>query len=479
MAAENSSKLKAQWLKQSPAIIRKLFSFTFHLSPSAFLLLLFAFYLSPLSLSLVYAGPFDDFGVGSRDAAMGSAYTAIADDFSATYYNPGALSMVKEAHLGFGYIYTYPRLYLNSRKSRIENVNGVPFGFIVPLGGFFQKRAAIGFSGFTPGGLLIYDVAMPPLNQPDFALDRHRLRQQTMMFAASAQIFSFLSVGAGAQVLASIPSSVSMHLDALLLLNGQPTQGSPPSGYDYTVDVAYIITPIAGLMMKFAPWIRAGFAFRDSLDMKMKVKSFETASGLSAQPQTLDIEVSSHILYTPRQYVLGGAVDILPDLTVAFDLIRTDWSGFPNPSAHISLSSPDPQLNQSLPAVPQPPDPNFSDTLSQRFGIEYRFKPTPKIKTAVRAGYGFSPSPVPDQTGESNFLDSNRHTFSGGIGLALPAPWGLMAKPVEANFHLRYQLLEKRRVTKLGTVPADNPGQPVYTIDGNIFSGGLSLSLSF
>jgi long-chain fatty acid transport protein len=320
---------------------------------------------------------------------------------------------------------------------------------------------------------------MPPLNQPDFALDRHRLRQQILMFAASAQIFSFLSVGAGAQVQASIPSSVTMYLDAALLVSGQPAAGAPPSSYDFAVDVAYIITPIAGAMLKFSPWLRAGFAFRDSLDMKIKVTSSEIASGLSDSPQTLDILVESHLLYTPRQYVLGGAVDILPDLTAAFDLIRTDWSGFPNPSAHISLSSPDPQVDQNLPVVPQPPVPNFSDTLSQRFGIEYRSNLIPKIKTAVRAGYGFSPSPVPDQTKESNFLDSNRHTFSGGIGLALPVPWGLIAKPVEANFHLRYQLLEKRRVTKLASVPADNPGQPGYTIDGNIFSGGLSLSLSF
>jgi long-chain fatty acid transport protein len=438
---------------------------------------LFTFHLSPFT-SAVWAGPFDDFGVGSRDAAMGGAYTAIADDFSGAYYNPGALSLIKESSFGFGFTYTHPRLYLNSQESRIENVTGTPFGFIVPLRGIFKEKAAIGFSGFMLGSL-IYDVAMPPLNQPDFALDRHRLRQQILMFAASAQIFPFLSVGAGAQVQASIPSSVSMYLDAPFLLSGQPTPGAPPSGYDFGVDVAYIITPTAGLLIKFSPRFKIGFTFRDSLDMRIKLKSSEIASGLSASPQTLDIMVASHILYTPRQYVLGTAVDILPDLTAAFDLIRTDWSGFPNPSAHISLSSPDPVLNQVLPSVPPPPDPNFSDTLSQRFGIEYRLNLIPKIKTAIRAGYGWSPSPIPDQTGESNFLDSDRHTFSGGLGIAFPAPWSLVAKPIEANFHLRYQLLAKRRVVKLGTVPADNPGQPGYTIDGDIFSGGLSLNLSF
>lgn len=458
------------WLNRSNLLHRLL--------PSLFCLLVTGCWLLATGY-LAYAGPFDDFGVGSRDAAMGSAFTALADDYSGAYYNPGALSMVKEPLFGFGYIYTHPRLYLNFQKSRIENVSGATFGFVIPLQGIFKKKAAFGFTGFMHGGSLIYDVAMPPLNQPDFALDRHRLRQQVLMFAASARVFSFLSIGVGAQVQASIASAVSMYLDAQLLLSGAPTPGAPPSGLNYGVDVYYLITPIAGMLINLSPRVRIGVTFRDKLDMRIKVKSSEIASGLAASPQTLDIEISSHLLYTPRQYILGTAVDILKDLTGSFDLIRTDWSGFPNPSAHISLSSPDPLINQSLPGVPAPPDPNFSDTLSQRFGIEYRLNLIPQIKTALRAGYGFSPSPVPDQTGESNFLDSDRHTFSGGVGVVFPIPWGLIAKPVEAGLHFRYQLLTKRKEAKSVDVPADNPGQPGYSIDGNILSGGLSLSFSF
>ena len=39
-------------------------------------------------------------GTGARPAAMGGAYTALADDVNALYYNPGGLAQLKMRELG-------------------------------------------------------------------------------------------------------------------------------------------------------------------------------------------------------------------------------------------------------------------------------------------------------------------------------------------------------------------------------------------
>ncbi|MCZ7586018.1 MAG: outer membrane protein transport protein [Deltaproteobacteria bacterium] len=53
---------------------------------------------------------YEDFGVGPRDSAMGNTGTAVANDFSAAFYNPAALVRSKGLALDFGYKGVYPQL---------------------------------------------------------------------------------------------------------------------------------------------------------------------------------------------------------------------------------------------------------------------------------------------------------------------------------------------------------------------------------
>ena len=54
--------------------------------------------------------PFDNFGLGSRSAAMAGAMTAVADDFSAALYNPAGLVETGRMEISLGYFYAHPRL---------------------------------------------------------------------------------------------------------------------------------------------------------------------------------------------------------------------------------------------------------------------------------------------------------------------------------------------------------------------------------
>lgn len=61
---------------------------------------------------------FDENGVGTRAQGMGNAYVAVADDYTATYWNPAGLTMLKYSELS-GDMY---HLKFNSEATFIENL---------------------------------------------------------------------------------------------------------------------------------------------------------------------------------------------------------------------------------------------------------------------------------------------------------------------------------------------------------------------
>ncbi|KER10481.1 MAG: hypothetical protein HY22_04560 [[Candidatus Thermochlorobacteriaceae] bacterium GBChlB] len=77
------------------------------------------------------------FGVGARALGMGSAYTAIADDYSAMFFNPAGLGQIKrfEANLGFDFNqYRADASYINPTTS--ANITGNALnsaGLVIPF----------------------------------------------------------------------------------------------------------------------------------------------------------------------------------------------------------------------------------------------------------------------------------------------------------------------------------------------------------
>ena len=53
----------------------------------------------------------------------------------------------------------------------------------------------------------------------------------------------------------------------------------------------------------------------------------------------------------------------------------------------------------------------------------------------MRGGYSYEPTPVPEQIGESNLADSDKHTFSAGRGLELPRLQPILPRPLSLDAH--------------------------------------------
>ena len=76
---------------------------------------------------------FDEFGAGFKSAAMGQAFTAVADDHSAAYYNPAGLPQTEKMfEFTAGYIYAKPRLRAACERACVRPCDRVLNEFEIP-----------------------------------------------------------------------------------------------------------------------------------------------------------------------------------------------------------------------------------------------------------------------------------------------------------------------------------------------------------
>jgi long-chain fatty acid transport protein len=186
----------------------------------------------------------------------------------------------------------------------------------------------------------------------------------------------------------------------------------------------------------------------------------------------LDLTTISQDLFQPAQYTAGFSARVSSRFLVAFDLAYHRWSTFENPSAHITIDLDVGQFNDLVkipPFSPLPP-PNFHDIVVPRLGMEWLATQTEDRALRVRAGYVYQPTPAPEQTGETNFIDDNRHIFSLGAGLELRHGLGeIIPRPLSLDGFVALTALEPRDHRKLS--PVDPIGD--YRSGGHIWSAGI------
>ena len=118
-----------------------------------------------------------------------------------------------------------------------------------------------------------------------------------------------------------------------------------------------------------------------------------------------DVDASVDI-DTPNQLQLGVQYSPTPKWNINFDITRTWWGDIDGYSVNFS----DPFMGI---ADKEPYNRDWKDTFQYRLGVEYKLNKT----VDLRAGYYYDPSVVPDHTFDIQWPDSNKHVFSGGMGL--------------------------------------------------------------
>jgi long-chain fatty acid transport protein len=415
----------------------------------------------------------ESLGLGARAIALGNAYTAIADDFTSVYYNPGGLSSAPESKLTIGALWARPYFYYQEHggarvRPHLYSTGSLYIGVSSNLGhltGYSQLRKwTLGLSFYAPvERALLADIPNESTEKRFiFYLD------QTQVMAISAglsfQILHSLSIGVAGNFLADLraPNEADVEADIRTVIpylagaSDLAKKVRPRIMRDAELKAA----PILGVRFTPVGWFSCGLTFRGKFyaetvgtqDILIRFKDFsERSEGMLQSAVLADIHYVHY--WTPNELAFGLAMRPRRDILVAADLTWSDWSDYIDPQWRV-------------------PERKFSDTFTPRIGLEYVRPPG----FAVRAGYGFQPSPVPEQTGAANYLDNDKHVFSFGMGYTFArSPLAIWKKPLTVNCYVQYQQLVKRHYHKTVEASSEN----TLSFGGHLVHAGVDIVLHF
>ena len=421
------------------------------------------------------ANPVDAFGFGGRAPALGGAQTAAANDGSANYYNPALLATYDDIRIDLGYQIALPSLELGGLDNDVNTSRGLTVALSAP-GRLGPLRIAASVALFLPDHQVLRARALAA-DQPRFALFDNRPQRLFLGANLAVQLGPRLAIGGGIAYMAKTVAAVN--LTGRL---GFPDASDSDLALAIDADVKEIRYPQAGVLWHATPWLDLGLAYRGGytlvLDNTVRVLADIGAAGMPiVADASLQLHAVAQDLFQPQQLSAGLAARLTGRLELAFDLAYHRWSTFENPATRIQLAIDAGQFNDLLhiPRDKVPPAPHYHDIAIPRLGLEYRALSTPRHALDLRAGYVYEPSPVPDQVGETNFVDCDKHTASAGVGFTVRHPSAILPRPLRLDAFAAVTWLVPRDTHKL------SPVNPVgdYRASGHILELGLSSTWRF
>ena len=427
----------------------------------------FASVLPPM---VAHANDFTTFGFGARAVAMGGAMAGHADDYTATYYNPAGVVLRPGREFAIG-------LQYSDFQTRATNASPIPEGsvrdsdafpiddtlgvyggmrFLIPFADALAERVGFGL-GFYTGLPHLLNAQVPESFVPQYVLLDGQTELVITQPAVGVKVLDGLAVGLGCVFFADVGGNLEI-----------PTGVRGADGVDdahTTIDqeIQPIVRATAGVIADgrllaedLAPW-SLGFTWRDAFSIPLQIPVTVTLG-----PIPLNIDLASSLLYSPQEWVVGFA-HRSDGLTVAFDLSWNRWSGYQPPTLELDL-------DVTIPVVPIDlkdafnADPHTKDTWTPRVGVEWRAWRGERNDFWLRAGYAFEPTPFPEQTALTTYLDGDRHLLSAGVGVTLrELPiFGALTEDsaVRLDAAIQYDVIAS-------TVHHKERINPLFVVDGN------------
>lgn len=398
------------------------------------------------------AGFYEDWGFSPRGVAQGGALTANATDFTAVFYNPAMLVLRKDFNFGIGvdYAATDGRVTPKTLDKELDCTNCDPkdwaggnLGLLFPLGGKVENRLALGLGLHLPPGRLV-SVRAPDPNRPFWYEWNNEPDRISLYLGAGIRIIDQLSIGVGTQVLADlVGNGATVDVD----LFSKEVRFREIDSY-----LATTSSPTAGLLIEPAPGLRIGASWRSEMRLLYSIPADINLQGVGE----LKLVITGYNHYTPHTWNLGVSWDVRPDLTLSLDGSYQLWSRAPSPYVRVSVDLSGETLSAlGLDEVldmdtrdQDPASPRFADTVSPRFGVEYRLTD----RFSARGGLWYRPTFVPRQTRRlSNILDANTLGAAAGIGWSFDDPLEVFQAPITIDLAVQGLWLLPREAIKEDT----------------------------
>ena len=409
------------------------------------------------------ASPEDVFGFGPRSIAMGGAGAAAGQGFEAVYANPALLSLSREREITLGLMGAAFDLRAGG-EIPYQALKGAIIGAVLPIpfGGVLRDRIALGLGFFTPFDRVVRGRILYP-ETPQFLL-ADRTQSVAVQAGLGLDLGHGLRLGGGFAALAALSGDVLVATDA---------SGRIGTVVEDTLVASY--GPIVGASYDVDSKYRVGVTFRGELIGRFNVVINVRDLGQLTVPP---LNISGIAQYDPWQIAVEAARVDGP-WRLAVGATFKHWSAFPgSPEATVRCPQFDSVTGEPITdpcGAPVPVDPDYSDTVTPRIGIERSFTPAGGVTLLARGGYFFEPSPAPEQRREANGYDSHRSVFTLGYGLELDEP----LPPVHLDLFAQIHVLHLRTHEKDADIALTNAGAARATSRGLVLAAGTTLGVKF
>jgi long-chain fatty acid transport protein len=356
--------------------------------------------LAVLALMLGLTGEARAGGVSfSQNAAAASgkagAFAGEANDPSAILFNPAGITQLPGTQLLLGTaIVKLDSTFRSSTTTEKTDLQDqfvlAPHIYVTHRFKRWDERVTVGLGIYHPFGLV---VDWPDTWQGRFDTTVARLRVTVFNPVIAFQATPKLSVAAGLQV-----ADVAAGFEQLV------PEFFPGSGESKVRVHGLTAHPIGwntGILYHITDTTSAGFMFRSELDAKLQGRADFTGFLHTAGFANTGFRTHAKL---PPQAVIGISTKIIPRWTFNADV---EWEGWRTIG---SLPRDFEGATQS--ALDSPGIRNWKNSWDFRIGVEY----AATDRLALRGGYFYDMTPIPDSTFEPTIPNSNLHAIATGVG---------------------------------------------------------------
>lgn len=354
-------------------------------------------------------------------AGQSDAFTAQADDASAVYYNPAGMTQVRRIQLSVGAtLIGGSTSYRNAAGATTRGDFGGSVTYPPPVNFFFTANLrdlgvtalgnlSAGLAVTSPFGTLYEYPTTGPFAT---AVTRSAFELIDIKPTLAYKVNNLLSVGLGADIYTLFSFWGEGQYETHLISSGGP--GLPPAGTSLEINgkntaagfnVSAMLTPLRTAEGK--PRLNIGVVYRSQATLHL------TGAFLGNGGRLAD---ASTTLVLPTIYTGGMAYwpvrDKEREWKLEVDLDYTKWTSIRNLDLHLSTGT----------TIPFPQ--NWKSTATVMVGMEYKWlRPAglPHWEIALRGGYWYSESPIPDPAYNPTVPDADNHSLSVGLGLLCKA----------------------------------------------------------
>ena len=352
--------------------------------------------------------------------AQGGAFAAQADDPSAVHFNPAAITDLPGLQLTAGTLLVNGNIdFRPSSGPAIEGDFGSTFANPPPSSFFVTARlgdvGAPSFESLTLG-LGIYSPFGNVTNYPRTSslapvLTRSAAPILDVTPTVAFRVHPSFALGAGLDIYTFSDAFGEGHVEVQ-----QTGEDLARAGFPFALDdeielngrdtaigyhVGLLFTPVRN--EREQPLVNVALVFRSQATLNLRGQFLNKSRGF--------VSGAKADLNLPQVITAGLAVwpirNARREWKVEIDVDYADWTSFD----HLDVTLSDDTV------LPNPR--NWQTSYVVMAGTEYKFvKPAwlPSWDVAIRGGYVFADSPVPEQTFRPDVPDSNSHSYSAGIG---------------------------------------------------------------